>query len=116
MILYEHKVNVLSKFAVDILYLYIFMYIIYLCIYMILDVILCHLTLSNYLPFFFYFISSCLNCSVGSSDMDLLSSLLWLDIFLSFEISIKAVRVVETMLLILPNDNNAQSLQPSVPL
>ena len=60
---------------------------------MILDVILCHLALSNYLPFF---ISSCLNCSVGSSDMDLLSSLLWLDIFLSFEISIKAVRVVVT--------------------
>ena len=60
---------------------------------MILDVILCHLTLSN---FFLYFISSCLNCSVGSSDMDLLSSLLWLDIFLSFEISIKAVRVVVT--------------------
>ena len=57
MILYEHNVTVLSKFAVDILYLYIFMYIIYLCIYMILDVILCRLTLSNYLLFFFYFIS-----------------------------------------------------------
>ena len=63
-----------------------------------------------------FFISFRFNCSVGSSDMDLLSSLLWLDIFLSFEISIKAVRVVETMLLILPNDNNAQSLQPSLPL
>ena len=57
MILYEHNVTVLSKFAVDILYLYIFMYIIYLCIYVILDVILCHLTLSNYLLFLFYFIS-----------------------------------------------------------
>ena len=34
-----------------------FMYIIYLCIYMILDVILCHVTRSNYLPFFLYFIS-----------------------------------------------------------
>ena len=68
------------------------MYIIYLCIYMILDVILCYLTLSNFL----HFMSSCLNCSVGSSDMDLLSSLLWLDIFFSFEISIKALRVVVT--------------------
>ena len=63
---------------------------------MILDVILCHVALSNYLPFFFYFISFLLNCLVGSSDMDLLSSLLWLDIFLSFEISIKALRVVVT--------------------
>ena len=43
-----------------------------------------------------FFISFRLNCSVGSSDMDLLSSLLWLDIFLSLEISIKAVRVVVT--------------------
>ena len=51
----------------------------------------------HYLTIYFsFFISSCLNCSVGSSDMDLLSSLLWLDIFLSFEISIKAVRVVVT--------------------
>ena len=43
-----------------------------------------------------FFISFRFNCSVGSSDMDLLSSLLWLDIFLSFEISIKAVRIVVT--------------------
>ena len=93
MILSKHNVTVLSKFAVDILYLYVFVYMIYLCIYMILDVILCRLTLSNYLLSFF--ISFRLNCSVGSSDMDLLSSL-WLDIFLSFEISIKAVRVVVT--------------------
>ena len=55
MILYKHNICVLSKFAVDILYLNIFMYIIYLCIYMILDVILCHLTLSNFF-FIFYFI------------------------------------------------------------
>ena len=59
-------------------------------------IILCRLTLSNYLTFFLYFISSSLNCSAGSSDMDLLSSLLWLDIFLSFEISIKALRLVVT--------------------
>ena len=43
-----------------------------------------------------FFISFRLNCSVGSSDMDLHSSLLCLDIFLSFEISIKALRVVVT--------------------
>ena len=47
----------MSKFAVDILYLYIFVYVIYLCIYMILDVILCRLARSNYLLFFLYFIS-----------------------------------------------------------
>ena len=49
MIIYEHNVTVLSKFVVDILYLHIFMYLCIFCIDMILDVILCHLTLSKFL-------------------------------------------------------------------
>ena len=48
-------------------------------------IILCRLTLSNYL--LFLFISFRLNCSVGSSDMDLLSSLLKANIvFLAYMI------------------------------
>ena len=61
----------------------------------------CHLISSyvilHYLTIYLsFFVSFRLNCSVGSSDMDFLSSLLWLDNFLSFEISIKALRVVVT--------------------